>query len=124
MRSPLRRSPAGRVIANARVRPIVEFGGDPYAEGRQRALTGEIASRLQGLGGHPYVGDRGDPNQAFYGTVTGGPQAFVTAAPVVGIRPSTAAAVDAAPTIETGAGDNPYADPAARIFAQRMARRR
>lgn len=123
MRSPLRRSPSGRVIINARLRPVVEFAGDPYAEGRGRALTGEIASRLQGLGGAPMIGDRGDPNQSFYGTIVGTPQRFVSAAPVVGVRPSTAASVDASPMIDNAQAEV-YADPAARIFADRARRRR
>jgi len=119
----LRRSPAGRVIINARARAIVEFAGDPYGETRSRALAGEIASRLQGLGGAPYIGDRGDPNQSFYGTIADSPQQFVTAAPVLGLRPSTVASVDASPQIDNAKTDDPYADPAARIFAARMRRR-
>lgn len=120
----MRRSPSGQVV-NARVRPVVEFTGDPYAEGRQRSLQGEIASRLQGLGSAPYIGDRGDPTRSFYGTITGTPQRFVSAAPVVGVRPVGAASTDPHPNIDTAAvGDNPYADPTARIFAQRARRQR
>lgn len=113
----------GKPAANAVRVEIVEFAGDARSEARARGLAGEIHSRLQGYGSAAYVGDRGDPNQSFYGYHaplqnfagfgdTGG----------LGANPNVYAARSA--QLSDGAVDEPYADPAKRILAERMRRRR
>lgn len=116
------RGGAGKPAANAVHRTIVEFVPEPARQAQ--LVADEAAMRLQGAGGHIYMGDRGDPAVSFTGDAGRNVQRFVSAVPVVAVRGARGTFHDAAPTIETGAvGDNPYADPAARIFAARMTRR-
>lgn len=118
----LLRRGAGKAASNAVRRSIVEFVPEPAYQAQ--LVADEAAMRLQGAGGHIYVGDRGDPVWTFAGDAGRNVQRFVSAVPVVATRGARGTYHDAAPTIETGAvGDNPYADPAARIFAARMTRR-
>lgn len=112
-----------RAAANAVVRVDVDYGGDPLGEAWLRNLRGEAAIRLQGAGGTVYGGAESDPTATFGGALPAGPQAFVHAA---GMTAGTGHvyADPADNRMESGTGNDIYADPAARIFAARLTRRR
>ena len=116
-----RATPRPSTAANAAPHVVVDYGLDVAGGAQRRALMGEAGSRLQGHGGGVYVGDTGDAGagRTFYGR---GPQLqrFEGAAALAS-NPVTYR--EGAPMIDNGVAEGPYADPARRIFAQRLARR-
>lgn len=118
----MRRPTLGRKpqVSNAVVRTVVDYGGDPYNEPRLHSIQDEAASRLQGHGSGTYGIANGDPSASFNGYAAP-VQTFARVSapgrnPVVYRDQSQG-------TIETGLVDGPYADPARRIFAARLAAR-
>lgn len=54
--------------ANAVVRAVVDYFGDPDNESRSAHLFHDIWSRAgAGLGAHVFIGDQSDPSRTFYG---------------------------------------------------------
>lgn len=107
--------------ANEYRAPITEYGADPR-ERFATSLFGRLWNTVQSRYTAPY---RPDDNNPQGGIFTG------TAAPVQAFMGADFLAANsvqytngAFPTIDTGLIEGPYGDPARRIFAERMARRK
>lgn len=102
--------------ANARVRPIVEYGPDP-ADSWVRRLTRDISERVQGFIGRVYPAE--DQSTMFYGYADAG-QDFAGMAGHVGASGTFRDGGHA--DISSGITEGPMGDPARRMFAARMRR--
>ncbi len=106
---------------NAVARTVVDYGGDPLGEAVVHAFGGMGLRGLRGEIGTVYAGADDDPSSTFQGQAPLAVQTF-TGAAFLAHNGSRFREQNA--TIETGLTDGPYADPARRIFADRLRRRR
>lgn len=114
--------PAPSRVGNAVPHVVVDYAVDRPGYTQAQDVSAEIGRRLAGGGGAAWVGSgAGGEGGMFYGCGPGNLQAFAGAAALAS-NPITYR--EGLATIETGIADGPYADPARRIFAERLARRR
>lgn len=117
-----RTTPAPSVAGNAVPHVVVDYAADQMGYAQTQAFLSEATNRLRGDGGGVYANAPGNAGEGrtFYGVTPGSPQRFVGAAALAS-NPVTYR--ETLPMIDNGTAEGPYADPARRIFAQRLARR-
>jgi hypothetical protein len=108
--------------ANRRTRAITDFEGDPTFRRRAGSLFTFLWRTAQSSYTAPYRPADDNPNGGvFYGT-TAPVQAFTGSAFLAANRVTYSDG--GYPTIDTGLIEGPMGDPARRIFAERLARRK
>jgi hypothetical protein len=110
------------MFANRRVRAIEDFEGDPTFRYRAGSLFTFLWRTAQSVYTAPYRSADDNPNGGvFYGT-TAPVQAFTGSAFLAANHVQYSDG--GYPTIDTGLIEGPMGDPARRIFAERLARRK
>jgi hypothetical protein len=107
--------------ANQRKAVVADFGADPN-DSVTTGLMGRIWNTLQGKYTAPYRPDDNNPQGGIYTGLHTPVQAFM-GSNQLGANP-VQYNNGAFPTIDTGLIEGPMGDPARRIFAQRLARRK
>lgn len=107
--------------ANTYRRPIVEYGADPR-DGITAGLIGRLWNTLQGAYTAPYRPDDNNPQGGIFTGTHAPVQAFMGADFLA--ANSVQYTNGAFPMIDTGLIEGPMGDPARRIFAERLARRK
>ena len=117
-----RTTPNPSRVSNAVAHLVIDYGVDQAGYDQTRATISEATSRLRGSGGGVYAGQPGNDGEGrtFYGLAPS-PQMFAGAA-ALAANPVTYR--ETLPMIDNGSAEGPYSDPARRIFAQRLARRK
>lgn len=100
---------------------VVDFVGDPLGARTALALGSWDARARAGLLSQAVVGEHGDPGKSFYGRLGHSLQRFVGES-VLGANPVTYR--DGGNTMDTQLADDGMADPARRLLAERLRRRR
>lgn len=107
-------------FANEQVNRVVDYGRDP-AERHVRALVRDTVRRVQGFLVAPWVGADHDPSWTFHGYGPGLQDFRGAASPATtGVTFRDGGSAD----ISSGVVEGPMGDPARRIFADRLRRRR
>jgi hypothetical protein len=108
--------------ANRRTRAIEEFEGDPSFRGRAGSLFTFLWRTAQSAYTAPYRPADDNPNGGTFTGYHAPVQAFTGSA---FLAPNPVQYSDGGyPTIDTGLIEGPMGDPARKIFAERLARRR
>lgn len=109
------------MFANARTRAITDYEGDPTFRRRAGSLFTFLWRTAQSRHTAPYLPADDDPSRVFTG-YHAPVQAFTGSA---FLAPNPVQYSDGGyPTIDTGLIEGPMGDPARRIFAERLARRK
>jgi hypothetical protein len=110
------------MFINQRTRAITDFEGDPTFAGRAGSLFTTLWRTAQSCYTAPYRPADDDPNGGVFTGTTAAVQAF-TGSAFLAANPVTYSD-GGYPAIDTGLIEGPMGDPARRIFAARLARRR
>lgn len=109
------------MFANEYRAPVTEYGGDPR-DGLFQSLIGRLWNTVQAKYTAPYRPDDSNPNGGVFTGLHTPVQAFM-GANFLAANPMQYND-GGYPTIDTGLIEGPMGDPARRIFAERLQRRR
>ena len=107
--------------SNAAPQLIVDYARDSGGFAQVHAIRVEALGRLHGAGGHALVGEKGDVSSGRVFTGRGPELQHFRGAAALAANPVTYR--ETLPMIDNGSAEGDFADPARRIFAQRLARR-
>lgn len=107
--------------ANAVHTQVVDYVGDSFGARTALAFGAWDSRARRGVLSASVLGEHGDPGKSFYGILARPPQLF---AGLAGLSGNPLAYRDGINSLDNNLSDEAMSDPARRIFAERLRRRR